>query len=421
MRSGTREPRTLAALATLTAGACLGLALAVPAPASAATTGLLRVDQAGYLPTDAKIAYLMTTTSVSGDTYRVVDSSGTTVASGTVTTTSRGKWNSTYPDVYPIAFSRVTTPGTYHVVTSGAVAASSATFQIGSAASLYGPLVTDGVTFFQNQRDGSDVIAGALNRQPSHLNDASATVYKTPNFIANSNGGTGDQISGNLVPISGVGPVNVAGGWFDAGDYLKFTFTASYADDLLYSSALALGTNAPASLTAEARYGTRWLNQMWNQSTKTLYLQVGIGAGDETTYYGDHDLWRLPQADDSDTTATDYYAAAHRPVFEAAAPGAKIDPDVAGRVAAAFALAARDDVLTGDSSAAATELSAATSLYALANTNPSGTLQTTDPEAYYPESIWHDAAIRAPPTSRISRRPPRGRRTTSRPTRAATR
>jgi hypothetical protein len=64
---------------------------------------------------------------------------------------------------------------------------------------------------------------------------------------------------------------------------------------------------------------------------------------------------------------------------------------VAGRVAAAFALAARQDAQAGDSSDATTELSDATSLYALANTSPSGTLETTDPEAYYPESIWHDA------------------------------
>ena len=86
------------------------------------------------------------------------------------------------------------------------------------------------------------------------------------------------------------GPVDVEGGWFDAGDYLKFTFTAAYADGLLYAAARALGSRAPASLLSEARYGTRWLNEMWHPRTRTLYLQVGIGSGNETTFFGDHDL-----------------------------------------------------------------------------------------------------------------------------------
>jgi endoglucanase len=388
MRTSTIDRRTLLALA---AGAGLVAAVVPAVRAQAATTGQLRVDQVGYAPGDTKIAYLMASSAVSGETYKVVDSSGTTVASGTVTTSSRGSWNSAYPDVYPIDFSGVTADGTYHVVTSGAVSAGSDSFRIESAASLYSGLVTAGVNFYQNQRDGSDVITGTLDRKPAHLNDASATVYKTPDFIANSDGGTGDQIKGDLVKVSGAAPVNVEGGWFDAGDYLKFTFTASYGDDLLYSAARAMGGDAPASLTAEAQYGTSWLNKMWNPATKTLYLQVGIGEGNESSYYGDHDLWRLPQADDTDSNSMDYYAAEHRPVFEAAAPGAKIDPDVVGRVAAAFAFAAQADHAAGDSSGAATELADATSLYAMADTDPSSSLESALPSAYYPESIWHDA------------------------------
>ncbi|HEX3647807.1 MAG TPA: cellulase N-terminal Ig-like domain-containing protein, partial [Pseudonocardiaceae bacterium] len=55
----------------------LGMAGAVlaPAVASAATTGLVRTDQAGYLPQDTKIAYLMASGSLSGETYKVLSSS----------------------------------------------------------------------------------------------------------------------------------------------------------------------------------------------------------------------------------------------------------------------------------------------------------------------------------------------------------
>ena len=385
-----RHVQSLAAVAGL---GVVGALLLPATTALAANSAQLRTDQDGYLTTDTKIAYLMGTQALSGETYKVINSSGTTVASGSVTATSRGSWNSAYPDVYPIDFSSVTAAGTYHLTVSGTEAATSDTFQVESASSLYGPLVGDGVNFFENQRDGSNLASGTIARKASHLNDASATVYKDPTFISGSDGGTGDQISGELSKVSGASSVNAEGGWFDAGDYLKFTFTTAYADDLLYASDLALGSSAPAALTTEAQYGTTYLNKMWNSSTKTLYLQVGIGEGDESDYYGDHDLWRQPQVDDSDTTSTDYYAAEHRPVFEAAAPGAKISPDVVGKVAAAFAYAAQQDVAAGNTAGAQTELNDATSLYAMADTSAAETDNLTSalPEAYYPEGIWHDA------------------------------
>ncbi|HEX4787125.1 MAG TPA: glycoside hydrolase family 9 protein [Actinospica sp.] len=386
-----RHVKSLAAVAGL---GVVGALLLPGTTAFAANSAQLRTDQVGYLPADTKIAYLMGTQALSGETYKVLDSAGATVAGGSVTGTSRGSWNSAYPDVYPIDFSSVTAAGTYHLAVSGTESATSDTFKIESASALYGPLVADGVNFFQNQRDGSSMVGGSsIARQPSHLNDASATVYKDPTFIANSDGGTGDQISGSLSKVSGASAVNAEGGWFDAGDYLKFTFTTAYADDLLYASDLALGSSAPATLTTEAQYGTGYLNKMWNSSTKTLYLQVGIGAGDESSYLGDHDLWRQPQADDSDKSSQDAYAAAHRPVFEAAAPGAKISPDVVGRVAAAFAYAAQQDEAAGNTSGAQTELNDATSLYAMADTSAAenDNLASALPEAYYPEGIWHDA------------------------------
>ena len=387
--------RHVSLAAAVTGLGVVGALLLPSTSAFAANSAQLRVDQDGYLPSDTKIAYLMGTEALSGETYKVINSAGTTVASGSVTTSSRGNWNSAYPDVYPIDFSSVTAAGTYHVTVSGTESATSDNFQVESSSSLYGTLVGDGVNFFENQRDGSSMVStSSIARQPSHLNDASATVYQDPDFIANSNGGTGDQISGELSKVtSGASTVNAEGGWFDAGDYLKFTFTTAYADDLLYSSDLALGSSAPASLTAEAQYGTTYLNKMWNASTKTLYLQVGIGEGDESDYLGDHDLWRQPQVDDSDSSSEDKYAAAHRPVFEAAAPGAKISPDVVGRVAAAFAFAAQQDEQAGNTSGAQTELADATSLYAMANTSAAENDDLTSalPEAYYPEGIWHDA------------------------------
>ncbi len=384
--SGSR-PRWLRAASWVAAGAaCAGLSVAAVTPAHAAAASLVRVDQAGFLPGDAKQAYLMTGAAVSGASFSVLDSAGSTVLTGSVGSTSRGSWNATYPDVYPIDFSGLTTPGTYHLQVSGGTSASSPSFVVESPSALYGRLVADGVTFFQTQRDGQNVIAGALNRQPSHLNDANASVYAWPSF---QSGGSDTITNSDLSKIGG--PVNVSGGWFDAGDFLKFTHTTAFGDALLFASQRALGTAAPASLGVEAHYGESWLNQMWNQATKTLYLQVGIGSGNSSgSFLGDHDLWRLPQADDADSSSADRYAAAHRPVFEAAAPGAKISPNLAGRVSAAFALAAQVDAASNPTQAAA-EYQAATSLYAQANTSsPPSPLTTALPNAYYPESTWHD-------------------------------
>jgi endoglucanase len=382
-----RHRRAVLAAAAATGG-LLAAACSLPAHAARPATvagALIRVDQAGFLPGDVKQAYLMAPAAVTAATFRVVDATGATVLTGSVGGTSRGTWNAAYPDVYPIAFSALKRPGTYHLTVSGGAKASSPAFRVADAAALYGKLVTDGVTFYQTQRDGADVIPGALGRKPSHLNDAKATVYDTPHFDPDS-----DAITDKDLTKAGA-TANVEGGWFDAGDYLKFTHTTAYGDAMLFAARRALGPTAPASLGAEAHFGEQWLNKMWDQSTKTLYLQVGIGSGDSAgTFTGDHDIWRLPQKDDGDTAAADRYSAAHRPVFRAAAPGAKISPNLAGRVSAAFALAAQVDA-AGNPKQAAAEYRAATSLYAMAATSsPPKPLTTALPNDYYPESTWHD-------------------------------
>jgi endoglucanase len=383
-RTHARTTRLAALAATAAAATCLSVV--GPGSAHAANASLIRIDQVGYLPSDAKVGYLMTGAAVSGARFSVVDSAGKAVLTGNVGTTSRGKWNSAYPEVYPISFSALTKPGSYRLVVSGGTSATSPAFTIATASSMYGKLVADGVNFFEVQRDGSDVIGAALHRQPAHLNDRDAAVYKWPHFAS----GGSDTITDSDLTKAG-GSHDVSGGWFDAGDFLKFTHTAAYGDAVLFASERALGPAAPATLDSEAHYGESWLNKMWNQSTKTLYLQVGIGSGNAAgTFTGDHDLWRLPQADDGDTAPADRYSAAHRPTFTAAAAGAKISPNLAGRVSAAFALAAQVDA-TANPTRAAAEYQAATSLYAQANTsNPPNPLVTALPNAYYPESTWHD-------------------------------
>jgi endoglucanase len=368
----------------LLAGLLVAAFPAMAAPAHATVRGLVRVDQAGFTPGESKHAYLMATAPVHGARFTVLDAAGRAVLSGRVGAVSRGSWNAAYPAVYPIDVSRLHRPGAYRIRVSGGANGLSPAFRVQPAAQLYGRLVRDGVTFFQAQRDGRAVIPGALHRRPAHLNDAAAGVYATPHFAEE------DVIAdADLTRIGG--PVDVEGGWYDAGDYLKFTHTTAYGAITLLAAARALGRSAPHPLVAEARHGVDWLDKMWDARTGTLYLQVGIGSGNEAgTFTGDHDLWRLPEKDDADADPADRYAAAHRPVFTAAAPGSPISPNLAGRVSAAFALAAQQDARTSPRRAHA-ELRAATSLYARAAVAaPPDPLVTALPNEFYPEDTWHD-------------------------------
>lgn len=351
----------------------------LPAPAVSAR---LRVDQAGYLPADRKTAYLLSPLALPSAVVDVVDSHGRRVAGATLT--RRAAWSRSFPDVYRVDFSSLTRTGRYSLVLRG-TGVRSLTFPVLTAAGLWEPVLRKGVAFDRLQRDGGDVVAGGPDRRPSHLNDRSAQLYLWPNFEDDS-----DAITDADLTPSG-GRVDVAGGWFDAGDYLKFTHSTAYADVLLYVAARALGAAAPATLLAEARHGSDWLTKMWDTRTRTLYLQVGIGSGNDAgTFTGDHDLWRLPQHDDRDSATLDRYAAAHRPVFRAAPPGQPVSPNLAGRVSAAFALAAQADARR-DPSRSRAELADATSLYATADTSaPPRPLVTALPNAFYPESSWHD-------------------------------
>jgi hypothetical protein len=384
-----------AARRLIAAGSCAAIAATLsPAPAVSraadSTTSSrsatpppvqIRVNQQGYLAREAKQARLMSPGTITHGTFEVTDGAGHVVLHGRVPSSPEGSWNSGYPDVYRLHLGRLRQPGRYRVETTGAT---SPWFRVMRPGRLFGTLLDSGIAFDRTQRDGRQVVRGRLHRRPSHLLDRDATVYAWPNMARGS-----DLITDRRLHALG-GPVDVAGGWFDAGDYLKFTHSTAYNDVLLFTSARLLGQRAPAALVSEARHGLRWLAKMWDARTRTLYFQVGIGSGNRAgTFRGDHDLWRLPQADDHDKARRDRFVS-HRPVFAAAPAGSPISPNLVGRVVAAFALAAQSDA--GHHRARALhELRQARGLYAMAATlHPPHPLVTALPHAFYPESSWRD-------------------------------
>lgn len=344
----------------------------------------IRLDQAGYLRGETKRARLMTARPLRNASFSIVDEQGKVVLRHKVPTASVRHWNGHYRAVYRLSFSTLTAPGDYRLKVRGDTRAVSPPFRVEGAGRLYGELLRYGVDFDQVQRDGRDVLPGRLHRRPSHLLDRRASVYAWPTMARGS-----DLILDKHLRRIG-GPVDVAGGWFDAGDYLKFTHSTAYNDVLLFTSERMLGGRAPRALTAEARHGLAWLRKMWDARTKTLYIQVGIGSGNrQGTFRGDHDGWRLPQADDRDRARIDRFVS-HRPVFEAARPGRPISPNLVGRVSASFALAAQLDARNRPTRAHR-ELRTAKALYARADTtSPPRPLVTALPHAFYPESSWRD-------------------------------
>jgi endoglucanase len=146
-----------------------------------------------------------------------------------------------------------------------------------------------------------------------------------------------------------------------------------------------------SDFTREARFGLRWLLHMWDDRTRTMYFQVGIGEGNSSTV-GDHDIWRLPQADDHYAAGNPQYRyIRHRPVFRAGPPRSLISPNLAGRDAAAFALCFQ--VFRSQAPAfAARCLLAAEHVFALANPHPRH-LTTVIPYGFYPETEWRDDLV----------------------------
>ncbi len=373
--------------AMMVTGAVVAAGVAAAAPArAAAATAFVRVNQIGYeTGSQAKRAYLMASAAETGATFSVRNASGVSVYSALVGA-NLGKWSPSYPNVYALDFNQVTTAGTYTITVTGPVAATSPGFRIGTGTSLYSGALANSLSFYQTERDGPDFIANALRTAPGHLNDQNAMTYLTPN--ANSSG----SFKGDLSPL-GV-TVNAAGGWWDAGDYLKFVQTTSYTADLLLAGVRdfpgQMGPGSAASdFTAEAKFGADWLLRMWDDSSQTLYYQAGIGEGNAKTV-GDHDIWRLPQADDT-YGGTDplYRYIRNRPVFRAGPPGSPISPNLAGRDAAALAEAFQ--VFKASDPAFADKcLLAAEHIFDLANTAPSGNLLTVIPFSFYPETEWRD-------------------------------
>ena len=186
----------------------------------------------------------------------------------------------------------------------------------------------------------------------------------------------------------------------------------------------------PRTSAPRQRSGLQWLLKMWDGGSQTLAYQVDNTQ--DWNYYGEggpasaagncggtyntpycliteYDIWTLPQAADNFQQAGDpkpcdpltTFYICNRPVFVALPPAASISPNLAGRLAADFAVCYQLN-RTQNPSLANRCLKDAEQVFALANTHyadpapsvDSGScptcLLTIAPFDGYPETVWED-------------------------------
>ncbi|MES3022418.1 MAG: glycoside hydrolase family 9 protein [Pseudomonadota bacterium] len=239
------------------------------------------VDQFGYLPAHDKIAVIRdpqtgfdsTDSFTPGTVYDVVNATTNAIVhTGALTAWKSGATDATSGDkAWHFDFSTVTAVGEYFIRDTQKDI-KSPTFKI--AADVYVPVLRAAVRTFYYQRAGIEKTAalagagwadGASHVGP--LQDRNARLFSAP----------GDTSTER----------DVSGGWYDAGDYNKYTrWHAGYLIDLLHTYvdnpgiwgdnyAIAESGNGVPDLLDEIRWGMDWLIKMQEANGSTLSI-VGL-------------------------------------------------------------------------------------------------------------------------------------------------
>lgn len=239
------------------------------------------VDQFGYLPAYEKVAvvrdpqtgYDAADSFAPGTVYEVVNASTNVVVhSGSLTAWKDGATDTASGDkAWHFDFSAVTAAGDYFI-RDVQRDAKSATFKIG--ADVYVPVLRAAVRTFFYQRAGHAKLAqfagAAWADGASHIGpgqDKNARLFSAPNDATKER--------------------DLSGGWYDAGDFNKYTsWTASYIIDLLHAYLENPGLwtddynipesgNGVADLLDEVKWGLDFLCRMQEANGSVLSI-VGV-------------------------------------------------------------------------------------------------------------------------------------------------
>lgn len=284
------------------------------------TSAYIRINQAGYLPADVKIAIAFSKIPLRGD-FVLRDKANRIVFRGPLKSVSPPNWGGNFPYYYELDFSKYQRLGR-HIAQLEENGTTSREFSISS----YPPYQDELLLFMRQQRCGYNPYLDMV----CHTRDG-RTVY---------------------APVADGSYMDAIGGWHDAGDQLKYLITASNATarmllsfelarDKFKDTVDALGrpqSNRIPDVLDEAKWGLDWIHKL-HPAPDQLFHQV---ADDR-----DHRGFKLP---DQDIADYGWGPNSYRPVYfadgkpqglrewKSKATGVS---NIAGRSAAAMAMAYR--------------------------------------------------------------------------------
>jgi endoglucanase len=229
----------------------------------------IRFNQVGYSPERPKRAIVMSNENATGWDWTITDQNKHIVLSGKLGPSISGKgMHTSHPYNYEIIFSELKTLGQYQLSMNKGEPVNIVIKQ-----DPYAFITSDIIRYLRVQRSGT---ALSLDHKASHVGDSSCAIM-TKETESNESWKLNANASN----------VNMLGGWYDAGDYLKFTLTIAYTTHQLlhaYTINPALFNQKKYSksqyndLLDEAKWGLDYLCRTM-PNDKTFVIEVG-GAED---------------------------------------------------------------------------------------------------------------------------------------------
>jgi len=239
----------------------------------AQSNAFIRINQVGYLASDAKVAIAFSRTALQGD-FVLLDTSNRVVYRAPLKSVPAPSWGGSFPFYYELNFSAFKQRGR-HMLRLEETEVISRQFTIGS----YPTYQEDLLFFMRQQRCGYNPYLDMI----CHMRDG-RTVY---------------------APLPDGSFIDASGGWHDAGDQLKYLITASNATarmlqafelarDKFQDKSDQLGrprANGIPDVLDEAKWGLNWIHKL-HPAPDQLFHQV---ADDR-----DHRGFKLPDQDIAD-------------------------------------------------------------------------------------------------------------------------
>ncbi|MCL1863184.1 MAG: glycoside hydrolase family 9 protein [Defluviitaleaceae bacterium] len=229
----------------------------------------IRLNQAGYTPKREKAAVVLSEKDIAGEQWHL-KKDNQVILSGRLPAATEGDDLHVAHKHYRIDFSDAEEIGVYSLELLGAE-----TQKVIIAKDPYSLFMSQALGHLQTMRSGYKTVhTGA-----SHLGDRSAIVLEID----------GDPSDGAWKEAYPRRTVDMVGGHYDAGDYIKFTLTEA---NLVWYLLTAFELKPDETLRNEAVYGLDYLAKTFPDEN-TFVIQVGDGKDH-------HEGWRLPTDDKLD-------------------------------------------------------------------------------------------------------------------------